>query len=293
MSLTGMFIAPIGAALLASSVWAQTPSELLNMAPSSHWEADYADDNCALRREFGAGDNQVVLQLRQFAPGDGFEVTIVSRTLQRSREAPRVRFEPDEGFFEPSDLFGLDRGELRGIQYGHSLRPIAAAPLTAPLPDWPEVERDARERAVTGLMVKGGFEQDVLLQTGRMAQPMNAMRACMDNLLTQWGIDPAQLRSLSRAPKPIDLPSWSRKVQEGYPTDMVRAGRSSRVYIRLIVGADGKPSSCIPDKSSSETSFGEHACDTSMRHARFEPALDINGTPVASFYATSIIYQLF
>ena len=122
---------------------------------------------------------------------------------------------------------------------------------------------------------------------------MIAVRTCIDDLLTQWGVDPTQYRALSRQPKPIDLPGWARKVQASYPSDMIRAGRSGRVFVRLIVGADGRPTSCIPDRRSAETSFGEHGCDISMRHARFEPALDANGAPVASFYTTTLVYQVF
>ncbi len=125
-----------------------------------------------------------------------------------------------------------------------------------------------------------------------MDRPLAAMRTCLDDLLTQLGVDPAQQGALSRLPKPANLKDWSQKVQESYPVDMVRAGRSALVHIRLIVGADGKPASCIPDKQSAETSFGEYACATSMRYARFEPALDANGAPVASLYTTMLIYQL-
>jgi hypothetical protein len=39
--------------------------------------------------------------------------------------------------------------------------------------------------------------------------------------------------------------------------------------------------------------FDEHACKTSMRYARFEPALDANGVPVASFFMTTVVYQVY
>jgi hypothetical protein len=287
-----MSVPAIALALAASSVGAQTPAEPLEMEPSSSWVADYADDSCALIRDFHAGDDKVTLQLRQFGPGEKFEVSVVSRTLSRTSQAPRVRFEPDESFFEPSSSFFLDKGDLHGVQYVDSLRPATLKPPGELEPDWPESERQARERTITGLSVAASFERDLVLRTGRMDRPISAIRTCLDDLLTQLGVDPALQRMLSRQPKPIDLRRWSQKVQEAYPIDMVRAGRNALVHIRLIVGADGKPVSCIPDNHSAETSFGESACQTSMRYARFEPALDANGAPVASLYTTMLVYQL-
>lgn len=289
-----MIVPTIAAALAASPGAAQTTAEPLEMTPSSVWEADYGEDSCALRRAFKSGEEEeAFLQLRQFGPGDLFEVSVVSRTLSRTSQAPRVRFEPDEGFFEPYSPFFLDEGDLHGVQYSDSLRPIALKPPGESYPEWPEAEWPARERSITGLQISRSFERDIVLRTGAMDRPMSAMRTCIDDLLAQWGVDPAKYRALSRDPRPIDLPGWAQKVQASYPADMVRAGRSGRVFIRLVVGADGRPTSCIPDKRSAETSFGEHACNTSMRHARFEPALDANGAPVASFYTTTLVYQVF
>ncbi len=125
-------------ALAASTVSAQTPTEPLEMVPSSNWVADYAEDSCALLRDFQAGDHKVTLQLRQFGPGEDFEISVLSRTLSRSSRAPRVRFEPDEGFFEPLSSFVLDAGDLHGVQYVDSLRPSTLKAPRELRPDWPE-----------------------------------------------------------------------------------------------------------------------------------------------------------
>ena len=293
MTLTPMLVPAIAATLSASSVGAQTPAEPLEMTPSSSWVADYAEDSCALLRDFQAGDDKVTLQLRQFGPGEDFEVSVVSRTLSRTSQAPRVRFEPDEGFFDPSQPDFIDEGDLHGAFYTDSLRPTALKPLPGPFPDWPEAERQARERSITGLSITRSFERDLVLRTGRMDQAMSAMRACLDDLLTSWGIDPAQQRTLSRRPEPVDLMRWARRVQSSYPSDMLRLGQSGRVRIRLVVGVDGTPTSCIAHEGSANLSFNEHACALTMRYARFEPALDADGAPIASLYETTITYDVF
>lgn len=287
MGLVRMPLSTIAAALAASSAGAQTPAEPLEMTPSSSWVADYAEDSCALIRDFQAGDDKVTLQLRQFGPGDSFDVTIVSKTLARTRQAPRVRFEPDERFFDPPVPFSLENGDMRGVVYTDSLRPVALK--TWPRPDWPEAERVARERTITGLSIARTFERDLLLRTGRMDQPMAAMRACLDELLVRWGIDPVQQRALSRQPEPIDLGDWLRRL--GHPDGSRPEGGSASYRIRLVVGADGKPSSCIPDADWSGTAFGERICETAMRLARFEPALDADGAPIASLYNEAFVHE--
>ena len=287
-----MLVPAIAAALAVSPVSAQSAAEPLEMTPSSVWEADYGEDSCALRRAFKSGEDEAILQLRQFGPGDIFEVTLASRTLSRTNEAPRVRFEPDESFFEPSQPEFIEEGDLHGVFYTDSLRPVALKPLPGPFSDWSEAERQARERAITGLSIIRSFERDLILRTGRMDQAMSAMRACLDDLLAQWGIDPTQQRSLSRPPQPIDLTRWARRIQSSYPSDMLQVGRGGRVHISLVVGADGKPTSCIP-QGYANPSFKEHACGTTMRYARFEPALNADGAPVSSLYAMTLDYGLF
>jgi hypothetical protein len=262
------------------------------MAPSSQWVVDYADDSCSLRRSFQSGADQVTLELRQFGPGDILEITLASTTLPRSSGRLQLRFEPDEGFYRPWGAFPYDDGESRGVLFHDSLRPNAVKRLAPPLPDWADADREARERAITALAIRSAFTRTLTLQTGSLHPPMNAMRTCLDELVTHWGLDATTQRTLSRRPKPLDLMDWSRRIQSSYPTGMVQRGRSGLVNIRLVVGPDGKPSACIPNKEFSTAGFEDHACAVTMRYARFEPALDASGAPVASFYATTITYEL-
>lgn len=291
MAVSQFLIPAVSLSLCATAARAESPQPL-QMTPSSKWVVDYAEDSCALRREFQAGDDRAILELRQFGPGDSLQVALVSKTLSRTSRAPRVRFDPDDDFFEPVAPFFLDIGETRGVTYSDNFRPNAVKGSLGPWEDWPPADREARERAITGLSVTRSFEQSLTLQTGPMHEPMEAMRTCLDELLTHWGLDAAAQRTLSRRVKAIDQMGWARRIQTTYPSDMVRTGQSGRVNIRLIVGADGKPASCIPNIGPSNAAFDELACKMSMRYARFEPALDADGRPIASFFTTSIIYTI-
>jgi hypothetical protein len=275
-----------------SSAGALARDEPLQLAPSSKWIMDYAEGSCALRRAFEGGGEQVMLELRQFGPGQTFQVVLTSATLSRASGAPRVKFDPDDDFEEQEEVLVFNQDGANGIVYRDSLW-TSAAESAASFPEWTDAEREAREGAITGLTVVNGFRRNLTLQTGSLRQPMDAMRTCLDELLTHWGLDPAVQRNLSRPVKPIDRQSWARQILADYP-DRPRMERelSGRVNVRLIVGADGKPVSCVASKDAASQPFEERVCNTLMQYARLEPALDADGHPVASYFTTAIIYQI-
>lgn len=60
--------------------------------------------------------------------------------------------------------------------------------------------------------------------------------------------------------------------------------------VRLLVDAKGKPTKCdVLDAAQGET-FSQHTCKTLIRYPRFEPARDMEGRPVASFYGGSVAF---
>lgn len=269
----------------------QAAGQPLVLAPSSGWVVDYAEDSCALRRAFSAGSDTATLQFRQAAPGDLFELTIMSGTLQRTRQAPSIRYQAVDEWSRPDGVLLADDDASHGVVFSDSLRPPALRPKGSAWPMWPDAERDARETAVTELEVTGSFERDLTLRVGAMHAPMEAMRACLRELVTHWGLDGRVQETLSRRVQPVEQRGWSRQILGAYPVDMLRQGKSGRVQVRLIVGADGMPTNCVAIKGTAEPSFETAACTSAMRYARFDPALDAQGQPVASHWSTTIVYQ--
>lgn len=291
MGACGKSLAFLALGLLAEPVFAQAQS--LELSPQSKWVMDYDADSCALRRIFGDPERQVLLELRQYAPGWGFQVTVASSTIDTVNKRPRVRFEPDTVLWEPDSPILGAFGEMEGVVYSDSFWPNSRQSVEGEVAlPWPDADRDAREASITGLFVADTFEHNLLIKTGAMHQPMAAMRACIDELMTHWGIDVEAHRSLSRPVTPKDQQSWAQQLQQRYPSEMIRAGRSAYIRIRLIVGTDGKLSSCNVQIEAQHPVFQETACRILMRHARFEPTLDARGSPIASYFTTAIIYRV-
>jgi hypothetical protein len=270
---------------------AHAAGQPLLMTPSSDWTVDHAADSCALRRTFSGGEDTASLELRQFMPGDSFDITIGSDTLWRTRGAPHIRHRPDEDWLDPPRPSFLGNGDWHGVRFNDSLRPAPSMPSGEAWPAWPDEDRDAREAAVTELAVAGSFERQLTLQTGGMHAPMEAMRACLRELITHWGLDSSVQETLSRRVQPIEQRTWAQQIFDEYPVDMLRQGKSGRVQIRLMVGIDGKPTNCVAIKGPAEPSFETAACASTMRYSRFEPALDAQGQPVASYWGSTLVYE--
>ena len=290
MRRSSTILACLAAVVPSAPAFAQEADNPLEMAPASQWVADYGEDSCTLSRAFQAGEDRAVLHIRQSRPNEMPEIVIVSDTLSPTGQNPRVRFEPDEGWYDPFEAVLLDDPSARGARFRDVLRQNALKPKDEPWGPWPEQERDAREESITSLSINALFARTVRLNTGDMHRPMNAMRACMDDLVKGWGLDPEIEASLSRPVQPINLAAWVGRSVEKYPTDMLRAGKSGAVKVHLIVGADGKPERCLP--GSAEPSFQKAACESLMKYARFEPALAADGKPVASHFSTTIVYSI-
>lgn len=121
---------------------------------------------------------------------------------------------------------------------------------------------------------------------------MAAMRACQDDLVRSWGLDPEELRTLTRPAMPKDYEDLAREVQAVYPWRMRSIGWQATIRVRLIVGSDGRPTECNVRADGQREDFTETACDILMTKARFEPALDAAGEPTSALWTTRILYRL-
>ena len=280
------------AALAASTApSASRAEETRKLEPTSPWNIDYADDSCALKREFGAPADRALLELRQFAPGASFSVLVARAERSFRQRPPQVRFLPATKPRSIENALHFSNGAgMKAVKWYDSFVPTE--PTSADAAVVAEADYRVWEGAVSGLEVAGTFAPAVVLETGEMHKPMQAMRACLDELLTHWGVDVAAHRSLSRRVAPKGQAAWALEIQEAYPREMLLQERSGEVRVRMMVGADGKPTGCRVQIPSQDPSFEETACRKMMEAARFEPALDAAGNPIASYFLTRIIYRV-
>ena len=129
------------------------------------------------------------------------------------------------------------------------------------------------------------------LMLGGMGEPIKALNACTDELLTHWGIDVAAHKTRSRGVIPKSNPgAW---ISAGdYPIDLMRAGTQGVVHFRLDVDERGRATRCSIQQSTRPAEFDRVVCSKISRNARFEPALDSAGEPMKSYWRSTVRFEL-
>ena len=234
--------------------------------PAGKWDTSLKDDVCSLQRAFKIGDGAVIFDLRQSAPGNYFEVSLISSSLK-----PRSN--------KPVTQFGEGSDPLRH-DFSSKLASESWEGFSVSLPS-DHFDHARTQDGAVPLHISKGFEEDFTLPIN-LKNPLLVMEQCHDELLRRWGLDPEVQRTLSRK---IDQPKsyrWMDPLLRAFPRPS--SGTPQRTFdMRLVVGADGVPTSCRVHGEYGNSEFEDFACEQATRKARFDPALDQNEQPVASF----------
>ena len=98
--------------------------------------------------------------------------------------------------------------------------------------------------------------------------------------------------SLARGAQPKGQNRWARRIQENYPSRALREEVEGTVGVSVVVGSNGRVSSCRVTGGSGSSILDQAACRGMERYARFDPALDDGGNPTSGSYNTRITYRL-
>lgn len=280
-----------GAALalaILSSPAAAAPAR--QFEPASQWQVDNEPQICRLSRSYQSGADKVEIRLEQFRPGMAVQATLIGDAFLKV---------PDDVLFK----FKVRLGRLG--------QPFDAAPMNLTMPDgrralllrqiylsdgvpankeaWPAAADLARVDELGFTAPRMG---EVTLQTKSLARAMEEMRRCHDRMLTDWGYDPAVQSSLSRQPVPLGSPGlWIRP--KDYPQEQLRRRADSLINLRLDIDASGAVKACHVPRAFTPQDFSQVTCGRIIQKARFAPALDSAGQPVASYYVSSVTWVAF
>lgn len=277
--------------------------EPLRLKPSSKWNVHYAEDSCRMGRSFGTGDQKVVLVADRYQPGGDLRLSFVGKPAHtRLNEGEvQIRFGPTEAEQEVRFFPGLlaDKTPTLIIQQGVRIAPYPSEVLKAYEAaveakkydfEWPKITPE-REAAVTYIEVKRSVRQPFVLETGSLGAPLAALEKCTDELLDHWGIDVAKHASLSRPVRTKSNPGdWVKS--RDYPAEMLWLGKRAIVHFRLNVDAEGQPTACHIQQSTRPKAFDDAVCKAIMRNAEFDPALDAEGNPIASYWLNSVVFHI-
>ncbi|PKP86977.1 MAG: hypothetical protein CVT78_07425 [Alphaproteobacteria bacterium HGW-Alphaproteobacteria-17] len=278
--------------LLALPTAANAKEEPLQLAPSSPWNIDYADDYCRLARTFGTDSQKVTLLIDRFAPGARFRLTLVGPVMKRTTPdgTATVRF----GKVLPSQKLYFHTGDFNkdtpAWVFSSSVRLRPSPPQVDPnSPDAPP-SFEADEAGVTEIAIGAPLRRHIVLQTGSMQKSFAALRSCTDNLVASWGVDIERYRNAVWS-VPLSSPAtWVTNAD--YPPGMARTFQPGLVEFRLSIDPTGKVTECRIQQSTNPDGFNAAVCKAMMRRARFQPARDKNGEPIASYYQNSVRFMI-
>lgn len=271
-------------AALTTAAAFSTPAlaETKVVTATSPWKVDNTGNACHLQRGFGTAEEPVLVQIEQLSPGDYFNFTAAGRPFAGITDGTRVTLSTGPDNKPISTRFTL--GDMQ-VGNGQKLTTLFFMGTTLNGHGEGEVRRErvTPERAaqVTSLIVGWGGK-GVQIGTGPLAKALAAMSSCTEGLVKSWGLDPAQQASLSRWPKPLTDPqTWLPR--GSYPSDLASEGKQSLVDVRLMIDAAGAVSQCQVVNGFNGERFAKVTCDKIIQRAKFEPALDAAGSPVASY----------
>ena len=279
----------LATAQLAAAIAIAQPAQAkgpLVLEPNSPWNLDYAEDSCALRR--------------RFAPDNEFQTMVASSAVKMGFGSFKYRLTPDKNWQDPAGWHHLNFAEEQeGVIFSFPLVQIPRKGLRAAdlvkaeeileSRDFLDREADAADK-VTGLALTGAFRSQLVLDTGSLKKPLLALRTCIDELRSHWGIDLKAHETLTRPAVPTNRASIVSMIN--YPPEMEKKRMPGMVNIRLDIDEKGGITDCHIQMPLADPEFAKSSCSDLQHELDFEPALDKEGKPIASYWVTTVDFRM-
>ena len=289
LAAVSLFAAPVAAAAQDAAPAATAPDVY---KPAGQWSVDYGDDYCRLARNFSDGTNTMALALERIQPGPEMRLILVGPDLKLYRSAETIGWH-----FTPADAerqARATRSQTADGKQWYNFGQVTIAAMTPPAPGAPPAppgpyDRSAEQAAAkgkTGILLDASLTAPVEIETGDLSAPVAALQACADDLAKSWGLDPAALKT-EKSPAIPDGGGvgWLPQGTVAFADFAKLAGGSNQV--RLMVDATGKPTACAIHWATLDQTTNGKICKALMDKAKFTPAKDANGQPMAGYWVAS------
>lgn len=270
---------------------AQAQEDPAVFRPVGGWTADYGDDYCRLFRTFSDGNDEVSLALERTQPGAPVRLILVGDAIKTFRGADQIGFAFTPGGNSAKSRY-VRSETTDGKQY-LNFDPVTLAPVTftpgAPLPPYDRAAEQQAARGINGLALNEGLTDPVRFETESLRAPIAAMQACADDLLKVWGLDPDKHKAMT-APAMLNPRSDGVLPQGTLPFGEFGKLGGGANEVRLLIGTDGKPTTCTVRSPSLSQTLNTRICSLAMERASFQPAKDANGEAMASYWMGSPMF---
>jgi TonB family protein len=124
--------------------------------------------------------------------------------------------------------------------------------------------------------------------TGSLGEAALLLNACTAQTLISWGLDPARQDGLQRLAFPEEPKKLARKMISLFANRYLRSGPFEAV---ALVDETGTATGCRILPGPGYDDLDAAACQV-MTKARYLPAIDAEGRPVASYWKTRVAYNV-
>jgi TonB family protein len=255
----------LGTALQAAPAVAAEPA-------AARWNVDWGDRQCTLVRQVEQGP---ILALRTTPGSTIWELRVANPSW------------PDEVLANlEATTVTLDPGGAVAAPYVSSERTMAGRVLVFNgLP----MEFPGTFAAARTVRVSPAGSPPIEFSLTSTDRALAALRACENDLLQRWGVDPAAFRRL-RSPPRGDLSQFVDN--DDYPAEALRQGLSGEVIMRLTVSIDGRVADCAVVASSGHSTLDNATCRIMQRRVRLTPATGADGNPIVAPLVTSVNWSV-
>ncbi len=255
-----------GAALASAPLAAQgDPTSVAQAATSDQWQIDYGEYRCTLSRSFGEAA-PISVGIRMVPGDENADLIIVNPAWARETPLPqRV-----EVVFRPSGArFGARALSGPAPSTGHRFMRVSA------------VDRSFFEEfaGAAGMSLEGWGGELLSVDLTETESALRALRACHDDLMRSWGVDPSVIAGVRQRPEPLGRTAAMMASEE--PLSAQDTPSSFFVIIRYTVGTDGRVRACDVVRTGGYPQAAGMLCQRARSEARYRPAIGSDGQPVA------------
>lgn len=262
----------LAAAVAAPAMAATPPKPLASTGP---WQVDYSPDACLLGRRFVDGKKEVVLGWRALPLEENVEI-IVTRASGDRRFALGDAVIAVAGRAPEDTQFESFPTTKPGYQ---SIR------LRAPATMFEGLDTDV----VLTIAPKGLRAMAFALAGPRKA--FAALGTCNDETLKNWGIDAGERERIAVQPEAADdRARWI--TANDYPRSVVATGRQGTTAMLFRIAATGRVDQCRAVVTSGSKELDDAACAALTKRARYTPARDAAGQPMAVHRVRRVTWRL-
>lgn len=255
------------------------PQAPLDLARNGKWVLRQEDDSCQLLGAFGSDEQKLRLRLIEFGPAGGMEIQLIGQPVISyttfNHIAIALGSQPAQDVFAIAGkvTMGTASYPLLVAQGGGAGGHLAGA--------------NAVLATVDALTVQTPIRGWVHLRLESMSEPVAALDQCNAALARSWGYDPAAMATWISGPRPQGAPTrWLRP--DEFAQHHVVVPMLEQLHVRLDVDAAGAVSGCHVQMATQPDDYSGKVCALIRKRAKFTPALDAHGQPVAGFFLQSV-----